>query len=816
MRFFCFFRYSDGALKTAASEMLKKMGKNNNKWLTDSSDTDGSQANSATQMKPTHEDSRAASSSLASHNVSSPSFPRPLTRDLAETEPGTRGAKGSDSDSEAESGFAESASKTVRVKAPLESLAVCVRSSDSSETSVVTVHSDRGRRKRRRSKKRRRSRTRNNFKKKVRWKDEFYPWDTFDPVSSVLCDEDVCTRLCQTAFGRDDCLLRQNSACLSHSSFCLPRSTSVCLSHSSCCILPCSQSLACRDPVIRQNSSCISLGTGRNRLEMAFFKAEAGLTVSSSSASSDCDSCPFASLPEVFSSSSGESCSSYQFSNFHVSSHNVSRCSSSSCHGSSASVVRTRHFQHDLHASHSTILPLPTASFIQSQHSQYDVNPTRSVLHSGSLASVVRRQRFVYDVNSSHVATPDKSTVCSKTSRFGKFDCKRCSSPDCSSHCSASFPSQKSSSKVELSRILPDSKPLCLSLQPCEPSPLQESCYTKYAGPEDSDAACQKKIERSSPLLDSDTNSVQAKCVDSTSALGKVLPRTSRRLNNSNDTKDSPDTHEKHSDNLSSNSSQFKVFGVFEIADEGETSQSSAAQVGDEHVLWTKTEGNQKKTFTASSRDGSNPRLLGHAKWIENLDQQLIPRSVNLEIEKSHNHESRQKLDCMNLNRDCPPFPPFCVNSFDVSGMGCLPSVMSDELLGLYGTGSLFFDDDFRLSLKTFSNTSGDVGVVSDDPEKERARPTKHLKRKVSYDSLDVANSSNNFSKSARTSCSLPKYAFTFNRSVSVHEYSQNGWAESDFEDNWTNSQPFKHSKMLMHIPIDLELEFCKRKGWIH
>ena len=771
--------------------VLKKMGKNNNKWLTDSSDTDGSRANSATQVKPERDDATTASTSPNSHKVSSLRQSRAAEHNR-EPEPGAGSTKGNAGD--VGSGVDESANKTKDA-----GLAVSVHSSESSETSGSTFHCHTSRQRGKRSKKKRMLRKRSISRKQVHWKDEYYPWDTLDPVSSVLCDEDICTRLCQPPVcSRNDSYLPQAPSYLYPPACCLSRSDSACHLHSSCCMPP--SSSECRKHGLYQDSSYSPQGPRRGRVKAAFLKLPGGETFTSSSSSSGFDTCPFAKLPPVSSSSSCDSCLPYRFSNFHISNHTTSPCSSSSHADSSTSCLRGRPQR--------AILPAASDSYNNSQRTHGTASSIHSLSHCGSKPVVARRQHCQCDVNSSYSAAPDKSTLRlkNKMSHLSRSECRSCSSPDCPRHCiSASAPSHETSSKVELSAPLPGNSLLHPSLLPGEPSLSQESCSASSAGPKDADATHRGKTECSSPSLESNSDSVQCKCVDSCAGL-----KAGRALNDSKEVKGSLPTLNGLANTQSADPAQCEACVVQELAAEGLASQTRGAPDCDEDVhSGIDTEGSRGESSTASNV--SNPILPAHAKWMQALDQRFIPRSVHLEMDS----ESHGRLDCMRLNRGTFPFPYLFAGSFDVPGLFCLPSVMSDELLGLCGTGSVVLDEDLCTNLKTRSNSSGEAGLVSGDPEKEKPVPKNNLKRKVSYDSLEVANSSNNFSESTRPACSLPKYAFTADRSFYGHESSRNVQAESCFKDNYTNSQPPKHPKKLVQIPLDLEVEFCQRRGWI-
>ena len=454
------------------------------------------------------------------------------------------------------------------------------------------------------------------------------------------------------------------------------------------------------------------------------------------------------------------------------------------------------------------MLPAASDSYNNSQRTEGTANSIRSLSHCGNKPAVARRQHCQCDLNSSYSAAPDKSTLSLKNrmSHLSRSECRSCSSPDCPRHCiSASAPSHETSPKVELSGVLPGNELLHPSLLPGETSLLQESCSASSAGPKDADATHGGKTECSSPSLESNTDSVQCKCVDSSAGLD-----ASPALNDGKEAKGSPPARNGPANTQSSDPAQCEACVVQELAAEGLASQIRGALDCDEDVhSGIETEGSRRESPTASNV--SNPIMSAHAKWMQALDQCFIPRSVHLEMDP----ESHGRLDCMGLNRGTFQFPYLFAGSFDVPGLFCLPSVMSDELLGLCGTDSVVLDEDLCTSLKTRSNSSGEAGFVSGDPEKEKPVPENNLKRKVSYDSLEVVNSSNNFSESTRPACSLPKYAFTADRSFYGHQSSRNVQAESDFKDNYTNSQPPKHPKMLVQIPLDLEVEFCERRGWI-
>lgn len=520
---------------------------------------------------------------------------------------------------------------------------------------------------------------------------------------------------------------------------------------------------------------------------MAFFKSEVELAVSSSTASYDFDTCPYANLPQASSSDSevdDDACLPCRFNSFHLSSHNVSPCSSGILlHTSSSVSVVQNHYDH-----------------------------CGSPVHPGSSDSVVHSEHFHYNVNSSH-----RSASCSGTSHSSSNDARSCSSPGHARHLSAFYRPQKSLAKVEYPGIASAGRRLCLCLQRGELSRPHESCSDQSAGPKDTDSACQRKIPRSSPELYAD--SVQAKSADNAAASGKPLLLFSRCFGNNNESIDSSHTHKGCADNpFANSSSKRKAIGGKEMGDGGKAPGNNAAALAlYGRAVLVKPDENKNEVPMMSRRDVWNPTPVGHSQWIDSLNPQLTPRAIHLDMNTSCNHEPHRRPDWTKLDLGCPQVPNLYSDSFHATAMCSLLSVMSGEFSELYhDAGDVFLDGTSCLSLNTLSCISSETKVDSEDWRNEGPKK-KDLKRKVSYDSLEVANSFNNFSKSTQSECSLPKYALTVDKSCSdyAHQSPQGFHAESKSEVECTNSQPTNHSKILVQMPLDFELEFCKKKGWI-
>ncbi|KAK7110744.1 hypothetical protein V1264_014569 [Littorina saxatilis] len=190
---------------TASNPALKKFGKNNNKWLTDS-DTDGSQTNSDTHLRvqdlapnsTRHRSTLPPCSPLVNAPQHSSSLEMIRNRLGKESEPGLVGPRVSFTDS----------GEQLQGR-PLSGSDIGLSPSDASNSSDVSLASNgytrrrggsRGRKKKKQKRRVRRvgdASRGGQGSRQVRWKDEFYPWDTYSPVASVLCDEDICTRLCR-------------------------------------------------------------------------------------------------------------------------------------------------------------------------------------------------------------------------------------------------------------------------------------------------------------------------------------------------------------------------------------------------------------------------------------------------------------------------------------------------------------------------------------------------------------------------------------------------------------------------------------------
>ena len=264
------------------------MGKNNNKGLTDSSDTDGSTPNSATEIKPFTDSAADAPPQSSATQPLAPTAEQPPLQPPSDRDGPVRARHGTASRDQDRSNVvtAHTIAATARQDSP------CGVSSASSGDSKVNG-SRSGRRSVKRARRRRKGR---ETRRRVRWRDKPSPWAVYDSVSSVLCDEDICTRLCgqSPAWGLEPLA-------------------------DPCRFLP-----GCHARLPRHCASCLSLGSVKSRVEAAFLRPEMELALSSSSASSFCGCCPYAVSSSVSTSSSAESCLSRALSQLHVSSHGVS------------------------------------------------------------------------------------------------------------------------------------------------------------------------------------------------------------------------------------------------------------------------------------------------------------------------------------------------------------------------------------------------------------------------------------------------------------------------------------------------------------
>ncbi|KAL8609046.1 hypothetical protein ACOMHN_065272 [Nucella lapillus] len=282
----------DGTEDKPDPDLFQKISKNNNMLGPDPSDTDGSHPQVSMSTVRT---------SLQCPTVVTSGQQSPDTQAFCIS---------MDADNNDTSGSADETNGPENIQQPSQKTAnfATISRTASYETSdpcVAQEGKDKPGRSRRRKKKKPRVR---RLKRHVYWKDEIQPWDVFNPVSSALCDEDICTRLYTTPESRDDswlhtdpvsCHADANSLCQHHPPSFSPR--------------PC--------------SSCLSLGSLKKKVEIAFQKPEIELANWSSSLSSLCDLCSQAIVSDSVSLSSDDSCLYRLLNQCHLSDQNFTNSS---------------------------------------------------------------------------------------------------------------------------------------------------------------------------------------------------------------------------------------------------------------------------------------------------------------------------------------------------------------------------------------------------------------------------------------------------------------------------------------------------------